>query len=132
MIVLNKEHIIDLHRTLIDKFGGTDGIRDEGLLESAIAAPYQGYDDLEFYPTVEEKAAKLAYGLISNHAFLDGNKRIGAAAMLVMLDLNNIEIKYDQDDLYNIIISVANGNAGFVDLYNWVIVARKNVIDFLE
>lgn len=132
MIVLNKEHIIDLHRTLIDKFGGTDGIRDEGLLESAIAAPYQGYDDLEFYPTVEEKAAKLAYGLISNHAFLDGNKRIGAAAMLVMLDLNNIEIKYDQDDLYNIIISVANGNAGFVDLYNWIIVARKNVIDFLE
>ena len=92
MIVLSKEQIILLHHQLILKTGGTDGIRDEGLLESALEAPFQSFDGIELYPSVQQKAARLGYGLVKNHAFLDGNKRIGAHAALVFLALNKIDL----------------------------------------
>lgn len=77
MKLLTKKQIILLHRQLINETGGSDGIRDEGLLESAVLSPFQTFDGSELFPSVEEKAARLDFGLIKNHAFADGNKRNG-------------------------------------------------------
>lgn len=82
MILLTEEEIIRLHGKLIEATGGTDGLRDRGLLSSAVANAYGGFGDVEIYPSVDEKAARLAYALIENHAFIDGNKRIGILVML--------------------------------------------------
>ena len=121
MIVLTKEQIIFLHTQLIASTGGSDGIRDNGLLESAIASPFQIFDNEEAFPTTLQKAARLCYGLVKNHAFVDGNKRIGAHAMLVFLELNKIELDYTHQDLSETILKVAAGEYGFEDLLRWVI-----------
>lgn len=77
MIVLSKEQILFMHKQLIDETGGLDGVRDEALLDSAINAPFQKFDGKDLFPTVQQKAARLCFGIIKNHAFIDGNKRIG-------------------------------------------------------
>ena len=89
---------------LIKESGGADGLRDEGLLDSARNAPFQGVGDTEPFLSLQQKAARLGYELIKNHAFTDGNKRIGAHAMLVFLALNGIELKYTQEDLSNMVL----------------------------
>lgn len=83
MKILSVNQIIRLHEALIEAFGGTDGLRDEGMLQSALAAPFQTFDGESIYPSLQAKAAQLGFGLVCNHPFLDGNKRIGAHAMLV-------------------------------------------------
>lgn len=88
---LTKEQVMLLHKELVKESGGSAEIRDEGLLDSALNAPFQTFDDAELYPTIIEKAARLGYSLIKNHAFVDGNKRIGTHTMLVFLSLNHIE-----------------------------------------
>lgn len=118
---LTKEQIILLHRELIKETGGTDGIRDDGLLESALSAPFQSFDGVDSFPSIQQKAARLGFGLIKNHAFVDGNKRIGAHIMLVFLALNGIELDYTQKDLSDIILSIAASEAVFEDLVKWVI-----------
>lgn len=110
MIVLSKEQIIALHTQLISETGGTDGLRDEGLLDSALGAPFQSFGDQDVFPSIEQKAARLGFGLVHNHAFIDGNKRIGAHAMLVFLALNGIELDYTQDELSDIFLKIAAGN----------------------
>lgn len=121
MIILSKEQIIKLHSHLIAETGGLDGIRDEGLLDSAISAPFQCFDNTELYPSVQQKAARLCCGLVKNHAFIDGNKRIGAHVMLVFLALNGIELNYEQEELISMILGVASGNNGFEDLLKWLL-----------
>ena len=93
---------------------------DEGLLESAVNAPLQTFEGQELYPTVLEKAARLGYGLIHNHPFFDGNKRIGTHAMLVFLDINNITLSYEDDDLIAAILRVASGNMDDSELLEWL------------
>jgi len=90
MIFLSVDQIISLHTHLISETGGINGIRDKGLLESAVHTPFQSFGGTDAYPSLQQKAARLCYGLIRNHAFLDGNKRIGVHAMLVFLSLNRI------------------------------------------
>ena len=85
MIRLSKKQILMLHTQLLEQTGGMEGIRDQGLLESALEAPFQTFDGQELFPTIQAKAARLGFGLIKNHAMFDGNKRIGAHAMLVFL-----------------------------------------------
>lgn len=121
MIVLSKKQIIMLHSQLINETGGTDGIRDEGLLDSALSAPFQSFADIEVYPTTQQKAARLGYGLVKNHAFIDGNKRIGAHAMLVFLALNKIELNYTQDELSDTFLKIAAGEITQDDLLEWII-----------
>ena len=121
MIRLTKGQIIILHTHLIKETGGIDGIRDESILESAIAAPFQTFGDQELYPSVQQKAARLGYGLIKNHAFIDGNKRIGVHTMLVFLSLNGIELSYSQQQLSDTILKVASGEYSFDDLLDWVL-----------
>lgn len=121
MIILSKEQIIILHKNLIAETGGIDGIRDENLLESAINAPFQTFDNTEVFPSIQQKAARLGYGLIKNHAFLDGNKRIGTHIMLVFLALNKIELDYTQTELSDTILKVASDEYSFEDLLKWIL-----------
>ena len=121
MIILSKEQIILLHSQIIAATGGSDGLRDEDLLESAINTPFQVFDGQEAYPSIQQKAARLGFGLIKNHAFIDGNKRIGVHAMLVFLALNKIELSYTQKELSDIIIQVASGQSVFDDLLQWIL-----------
>lgn len=121
MIILSKEQILTLHSTLIAETGGSDGIRDENLLESAISAPFQTFDNAEIFPSIQQKAARLGYGLIKNHAFIDGNKRIGTHVMLVFLALNKIELDYTQKELSDTILKVAADEYMFDDLLKWIL-----------
>ena len=107
MIVLSKEQILLLHAQLIAETGGSAGVRDERLLESALCAPFQSFEDMDVYPSIQQKAARLGMGLTKNHAFLDGNKRIGAHAMIVFLALNRIELRYTQKELSDTFLQVA-------------------------
>lgn len=118
---LSKEQILMLHSQLIEETGGSDGVRDYNLLESAIESPFQSFGGGELYPTIQAKAARLGYGLIKNHCMIDGNKRIGTHAMLVFLALNGIELKYTQKELYETILDVAAGRLDYEDLLNWVL-----------
>lgn len=118
---LTKGQILMLHRDLIMETGGTDGLRDEGLLDSALNAPFQGFGGTDTFPSLQQKAARLGFGLIQNHAFVDGNKRIGAHAMLVFLALNGIELSYTQKELSDMVLQVASGNSSFEDMVKWII-----------
>ena len=83
--------------------------------------PFQKFDNQELFPTIQQKSARLAFGLINNHPFVDGNKRIGAHVMLVLLALNGIELNYKQEELYTIILDIASGAAELNDLTEWIL-----------
>ena len=121
MIVLSKEQVILLHEELIIETGGSPGLKDEGMLESALAAPFQTFDGQELFPSIYQKAARLGYGLASNHAFIDGNKRIGAHVMLVFLALNGMGLEYEQDELSDLFMKIAEGSSGYPETLLWVI-----------
>ena len=118
---LSKEQILMIHTQLIQLTGGSDGVRDYNLLDSALETPFQSFGGDELYPTIQAKAARLGYGLIKNHCMIDGNKRIGTHAMLVFLALNGIELKYTQKELYETILDVAAGNMEYEGLLQWVL-----------
>ena len=122
MIKLTKEQILLLHTQLIEITGGSDGIRDIGLLESALESPLQSYGGVELYPSIQAKAARLCYGLVKNHAMIDGNKRIGCHAMLVFLALNGYEIEYTQKELSDLILDVAADRKQYEDILQWLLV----------
>lgn len=120
MIFLSYDEIIMLHDKLISKTGGLSGLRDSALLESAVFSINASFDEVEVYPGVEEKSARLAYSLINNHAFLDGNKRIGILAMLMTLALNDVKITYTQQELIEVGLSVASGEFAYEAILNWI------------
>lgn len=121
MKILNKRQILMLHQHLVEETGGSPGLRDEGLLDSALNAPFQIFGDTSAYPSLQQKAARLCYGLVKNHPFIDGNKRIGAHAMLVFLAVNGLELSYTQQELSDIILQVAAGEKGYDDLLVWLL-----------
>lgn len=120
MKFLSKQQILKLHEMLIAQSGGTPEIRDDGLLDSALNTPFQSFDNTELYPSLLEKAARLCYGLIKNHPFVDGNKRIGTHAMLVFLAINNAELSYSDDELIHLILGIAAGEYDDKHLLNWL------------
>ena len=120
MKILKKRQILLLHSVLIAESGGSDGVRDEGLLDSAVNTPFQTFSGQDLYPTVLEKAVRLGFGLIRNHPFIDGNKRIGTHAMLVFLNLNSITLSYEDDELISTILSVASGEMDAYGLLKWI------------
>ncbi len=121
MIKFSREKVLLLHQILAEATGGSVGIRDEGLLDSALEGAFAGFGDKEFYPSKEEKGARLGYTLISNHAFVDGNKRIGVYVMLSFLEMNGIRIRCTDEELIHIGLSVADGSMGYEALLQWVI-----------
>ncbi|HCS31452.1 MAG TPA: type II toxin-antitoxin system death-on-curing family toxin [Eubacterium sp.] len=120
MIKLTKEQVVSIHSSLIKASGGTDGVRDEGLLESALESPFQTFDGHDIYPSIIQKAARIGYSLVSNHSFIDGNKRIGIHIMLVFLAINGIDISCTQEDLIKIGLSLADGTMTFEELSAWL------------
>ena len=121
MIILSKEQVMKLHGSLIKATGGSEGIRDEGMLDLALNNPFQSFGGKELYPSIQAKAARLCFGLVKNHAMLDGNKRLGAHAMLVFLALNGYELSYSQKELSDVILALAAGNIGEKEILQWII-----------
>ncbi len=125
MIKFSKEKILLLHKILAEATGGSAGVRDEALLDSALESAFAGFGDKEFYPTKEEKGARLGFALISNHAFVDGNKRIGIYVMLSFLEMNGVPIECLDEELVRVGLSVADGNMGYDELLQWVLDHRR-------
>ena len=121
MKFLTRDQIISIHEDLINEFGGIHGLRDEGMLDSALSAPFQSFGNQELYPGIVDKAARLCYGLVQNHPFLDGNKRIGTMAMLIYLDQNNLALNCKEDELTQIILLVADGTIDNQQLSLWIL-----------
>lgn len=120
MIKFSKEKILLLHGLIAQETGGGIGVRDEGLLESALESAFSGFGGVEFYPTKEEKGARLGYNLISNHAFVDGNKRIGMYVMLTFLEVNGIHMDCTNNDVARVGLAVASGEMDYEALLEWV------------
>ena len=120
MITLSKEQVLMLHKHLIETTGGSMGIRNEELLDSALSNPFQSFDGKDLYPTVQAKAAQLCFGLVKNHAMIDGNKRLGTHVMLVFLAINGHELVYSQQELSSIILDLAAGKASAEDILQWI------------
>ncbi len=125
MIRLTKRQILMLHSQLIKVYGGSEGIRDEKLLESALESPFQSFGGKELYPSIQAKAARLCYGLVKNHAMIDGNKRIGVHAMLVFMEINGYDLEYSQKELIDLIFGVAEGKKDYADVLHWLIEHQK-------
>ena len=121
MTKFSKDKVLLLHQIMAEATGGSIGVRDEALLESALESAFSGYGDKEFYPTKEEKGARLGYSLISNHAFVDGNKRIGVYVMLSFLEMNGIRIHCTDEELIHIGLAVADGSMNYEELLDWVL-----------
>ena len=121
MIKFSKEKVLLLHQLMAEATGGSVGVRDEGLLDSVLEEAFAGFGDEEFYPTKEEKGARLGYTLISNDAFEDGNKRIGVYIMLSFLEMNGIRLQCTDDELVDIGLSVASGRMRYEELLQWVL-----------
>ena len=121
MIRFSKEKVKLLHQLLAEATGGSIGVRDEGLLDSALESAFSGFGDREFYLTKEEKGARIGYALITNHAFVDGNKRIGTYIMLAFLEMNGIRIRCTDEELVHVGLSVADGSMKYEELLQWVL-----------
>ena len=126
MIKISLDKIMLLHKLLAEEIGGAMGVRDEGLLASAIEGIYQTFDGKELYPIKEEKGARLGYSLISNQAFFDGNKRIGMFAMLTFLEVNGIKLSFSDDDGTTVGLSVAAGIMSYEQLLQWILKHKVN------
>lgn len=120
MIKFSSEKVKLLHQLMAEATGGSVGVRDEGLLDSAIEGAFATFDGVELYPTKEEKAAKIGYSLVSNHAFVDGNKRIGVYVLLSFLELNGIRIEASDEDVIDLGIGVADGSMDQNDVLTWI------------
>ncbi len=127
MIKFDKDKVLLLHQLVIESSGGSVGVRDFNLLDSAIESVYQTFAGEELYPTKEEKGARLGYNLVSNHAFVDGNKRIGLLVMLSYLTINGINIKYTDEELVSIGLSLADGTTTYEELLDWI---KNHKVDY--
>lgn len=114
-----------LHKHLIESTGGSEGIRDEGLLDSALSNPFQSFGGEELYPSIQAKAAQLCFGLVRNHPMLDGNKRLGVHVTLVFLTLNGYELSYNQQKLSDTILALASGAIDIKAILQWIIEHQK-------
>ena len=117
---LTLDEVLELHRRLIEQTGGAAGVCDFGALESAVAQPYMGFAGQELYPTLAEKASAMAFSLVKNHPFIDGNKRIGHAAMETFLMLNGLEMNAGIDEQEQIFLGLAAGKVDRQQFTKWV------------
>lgn len=126
MIKFSEEKVLLLHRLLIEATGGADGVRDIGLLDSALESAYATFDGKELFPSKEEKAARLGVGLVSNHAFVDGNKRIGMYVLLSFLEVNGIQIEATNEEVVEAGLALARGDMKYEGLLTWILEHKVN------
>lgn len=120
MIWITADDVIQIHSRVIQRSGGMDGLRDRASLEAAVSAPMQSFGGQDLYPTTIEKIARLGYGLASNHAFVDGNKRIGAMMTQLLLKWNGFQMSLRSGELADMFIAIADGSAKESDLLDWI------------
>lgn len=120
MKVLTVEQVIELHTRLIQATGGLDGVRNIGLIESSLSSAFSTYFGVEKYPSIEEKAARLCYSLVNNHAFLDGNKRIGVFVMIIFLELNGIVLNQTDDEVVKLGLGVASSELDYDAILEYI------------
>ena len=120
MIWITADDVIQIHSRVIQRSGGMDGLRDRASLEAAVSAPMQSFGGQDLYPTAVEKIARLGYGLASNHAFVDGNKRIGAMMTQLLLKWNGFQMSLCSGELADMFIAIADGSAKESDLLDWI------------
>lgn len=125
MIKFSKDKVLLLHELMAQETGGSVGVRDEALLESALEGAFATFDGQELYPTKEEKAARLGFTLVSNHAFVDGNKRIGLYVMFTFLEVNGIHVECRDEEIVRVGFALAEGSMGYEELLEWI---RKNEV----
>lgn len=119
-MLITVEHILNLHKEVISRYGGAHGLRDKNLLDSCVNATFQSFDDIEMFPTIQEKAAKLGFGIAKNHAFIDGNKRTAVHVMCSYLIANGIYLKYNDQEIIDLFIGIASNKVTYKDLLNWI------------
>ena len=120
MIRLSKDKVLQLHQLIARQSGGSADLRDEGLLYSALEGAFQTFDGVDLYPSIEEKGARLGFSLVSNHAFVDGNKRIGIYVLLTFLEVNGIALEATDDELVEIGLSIASDKMNYDRLLRWI------------
>lgn len=121
MIKFSQEKVLLLHQLITQETGGDPNVRDIALLDSALESAFATFGGQEFYPTKEEKGARLGYALISNHAFVDGNKRIGMYVLLTFLETNGIKIRPTNEEVARVGLAVAAGEMKYQDLFDWIL-----------
>lgn len=121
MRFLTKEQLIALHSLLIGETGGIHGLRDEGRLKAALAAPFITFDSLDLYKSDVEKAARLSFELVRGHPFIDGNKRIGVEALLIVLLQNGFSLDADDEEVISTFLLLAEGKIGYFEFLGWVV-----------
>ena len=120
-MTLSKEQVKRLHVKMIEATGGPDGVRSEHLLDSALASAFQTFNNVELYPTDIAKIVRIAFNLVCNHPFVDGNKRIGTYVMLVLFELNYIETDFTDDDIIRIGLELADGQMNYEQLLSLIL-----------
>jgi len=125
MKMLPKDKILKYHKMQIDRFGGLHGLRDENVLDSALGSAFQTFDGKDLHETTIDKIASICHHLIANHAFVDGNKRIGVQVMLMLLDINHFKIRFNQTELVNLGLGIAAGNYKQPNIKEWI---KKHLI----
>ncbi len=120
MIKFTEEKVLLLHKLITEETGGDPSLRDRALLESALESAFATFDGRDLYPTKEEKGARIGYALISNHAFVDGNKRIGIYVMLTFLEVNGIRLRPTNEEVARVGLAVAAGSMKYEDLLDWI------------
>jgi death-on-curing protein len=118
--MISVKQALEIHEIVVGQFGGSMGIRDSGLLQSALARPFQTFGGEDLYPDFFSKAAAMGQSIIVNHPFVDGNKRTGYVLMEAILRVGNIKIIARNDDLYNFIISISTGEIKFEEIVRWL------------
>ncbi len=126
MIRLTSDKVLALHRMMTDATGGDPNVRDLGLLDSALESAFLTFCGQDLYPTIAEKGARLGYALIANHAFVDGNKRIGIFAMLIFLEINGVSLSPSNDEVARVGLAVAAGTMKYEQLLEWVLCQQRD------
>ncbi|MCD8740214.1 type II toxin-antitoxin system death-on-curing family toxin [Mucilaginibacter roseus] len=118
--MISFQSAVRIHNKLIDEFGGSKGVREDNLLESALSRPFATFDGIDLYPAATDKAAAIFESLIINHPFMDGNKRIAYVMMEILLRFDGLYLPVSQNEKYQFVINASTGEIRFEEIKNWI------------